>query len=94
MKSCFHCKKPVDIARPGRGDACPHCGSDLKVCRNCAFHDRDSYNECRETSAERVKDKEKANFCEFFELRETDAAQKTYDPFKNLKDLFKATPKN
>ncbi len=89
MKSCFHCKKPVDIARPGRGDACPHCGSDLKVCRNCAFHDSDSYNECRETSAERVKDKEKANFCEFFEFRETDAAWKTDDPFKNLKDLFK-----
>lgn len=89
MKSCFHCKKPIATGRPGRGEACPHCGSDLKVCLNCAFYDRNSYNECRETSAERVKDKEKANFCEFFEFRETDAARKTDDPLKNLKDLFK-----
>ncbi|HAO92294.1 MAG: hypothetical protein A2X93_03765 [Deltaproteobacteria bacterium GWC2_56_8] len=90
MKSCFHCRKPVEaLPRPGRGDTCSHCGSDLKVCLNCAFHEASSYNECRETSAERVKDKDKANFCEFFEFRDPEANRKADDPFKGLKDLFK-----
>ena len=38
----------------------------LKCCLNCTFHDPSSYNECREPSAERVVDKEAANFCDYF----------------------------
>lgn len=34
----------------------------------CAFYDPHSYNECKEPVAERIIDKEKANFCDYFEL--------------------------
>ncbi len=91
MPHCFHCKKELKGARrPGRGESCPFCGSDVKVCLNCRFYDPNSYNECREPVAERVVDKEKANFCEFFELGGTTAPGKKEDPLKDLKDLFKS----
>ncbi len=91
MKVCFHCKKELDVpGRPGRGDGCPFCGSDLRACLNCRFYDRAASNECREPSAERVVVKDRANFCEFFEFRETDAGNAPKDdPMKKLKDLFK-----
>ncbi|MBI5642678.1 MAG: hypothetical protein HY954_04295 [Deltaproteobacteria bacterium] len=88
--NCFHCRKAVDgTGRPGRGETCPFCGADVKVCLNCRFHDRNAYNECREPSAERVVDKSKANFCEFFEFKAQGEAQDAEDPLKKLKDLFK-----
>ena len=52
--------------RIGFRDACPGCGRDLHVCRNCAHHDPAAYNECRESSAERVGDRERANRCDYF----------------------------
>jgi hypothetical protein len=44
----------------------------------CSFYDPRSYNECRESTAERVVDKEKANYCEFFDLADPEgkAAEK------------------
>ena len=49
-----------------RTDSCPKCDSDLHVCKNCRHHDPQYHNECRETEAEWVKDKERANFCDYF----------------------------
>lgn len=90
MANCFHCKKKLDeSARPGRGDACPHCGSDVKACLNCRFFERGAYNDCREPSAERVVDKDRANFCEFFELSAAASGGPQEDPLKKLKELFK-----
>jgi hypothetical protein len=40
------------------------------VCRNCKHFDRSSNNECREEQAGRQVEKEKANFCEWFQARE------------------------
>jgi len=54
-----------------RTDSCPRCFSDLKCCLNCRFFDPSMNNQCREPQAEWCPDKEKANFCEFFEYRET-----------------------
>jgi hypothetical protein len=65
---CFGCAKPLLLTREvGRGDACPHCRADVRCCRNCKFYDPGSYNECREPVAERVQQKDRANFCDFFE---------------------------
>lgn len=50
----------------GRSDVCSGCMKDTRVCLNCRFHDPGSYNECRENIAERIVDKEKSNFCDFF----------------------------
>jgi hypothetical protein len=91
MARCFHCKKELEGAgKPGRGESCLCCGSDILVCLNCRFYDTESYNECREPVAERVVDKEKANFCEFFELGAGEGPGKKEDPLKDLKDLFKS----
>jgi len=34
----------------------------------CFFYEPKSYNECKEPVAQRIVDKEKNNFCEFFKL--------------------------
>ncbi|CAG1769769.1 hypothetical protein BAC2_00556 [uncultured bacterium] len=91
MATCFHCKGGLDSsARPGRADSCPKCGSDVKVCLNCRFYDRGAYNQCKEPSAERVLDKEKANFCEFFEFGGGTGPDEKEDPMKKLRELFKS----
>ena len=64
---CFSCKKIILPALPiGRRDECEHCGADLHACLHCKFHDTGSYNECKESSATVVKEKERANFCDYF----------------------------
>ena len=45
---------------------CDRCGASLHCCRNCQHYDPSVYNECRETSAERVVEKEASNFCDYF----------------------------
>lgn len=68
---CFRCNKELSITEKKISfrEECPHCRSDVHVCKNCEFYDQKSYNECRETSAEVVRDKEKGNYCEYFSLR-------------------------
>ena len=66
---CFGCGTAVELRsgeRIGFRDACARCGRDLHACRNCAHHDPGAYNECREPSAERVGDRERANRCDYF----------------------------
>ena len=66
---CFGCDAVVELRsgeRVGFRDPCPHCGRDLHVCRNCAHHDPSAYNECRESSAERVGHRDRANGCDYF----------------------------
>ena len=62
---CWRCgaslpEEPLPLARAA---ACTACNADLHVCRMCQFHDPRVANECRETVAERVVDKTRANFC-------------------------------
>lgn len=65
--NCFHCNREVKITgRVARLDSCPQCYRDLKVCRNCNFYDQVAPQQCREPQAELVRDKEKANYCDFF----------------------------
>lgn len=52
--------------RVGFRDTCDGCGADLHTCRQCRHHDVSAYNECRESSAERVADRDRANRCEWF----------------------------
>ena len=68
--SCFHCHKDIPInGIIGRRDECPHCRSDVHVCKNCDFYDVKAYNECREPSADVVREKDRANFCDYFTPR-------------------------
>lgn len=70
--SCFHCKKINNYSdKVGFRDECLHCSSDLHVCKNCEFYDVKSYNECKENSADVVREKDRANYCDFFSPRKT-----------------------
>lgn len=74
MKVCHHCGRELKLgAAVARTDGCPHCYSDLKCCLNCRLHDPGVNNQCREPQAEWVTDKDKSNFCEFFDFREISA---------------------
>ena len=67
MKICHACKGEITTGRTvGRQDACPLCRADLHCCLNCTFHEENSYNQCREPQAERVVDKTRMNFCDYF----------------------------
>lgn len=61
---------------------CPICRSDLHVCRLCRHHDPAILGECRHERADRVVDKEQANFCTHFRPRR-DAHKATADPAAN-----------
>lgn len=64
---CFSCKKISTVpGKLGFRDECDSCRADLHVCKNCEFYDPKSYNECREPSAEVVREKERSNLCDFF----------------------------
>lgn len=68
---CWRCGASLAaITLPlGRRDTCPQCRAELHVCRLCRFHDPGAPDGCREPVAERVRDKERANFCGYFEPR-------------------------
>ncbi len=88
---CFSCGAEAPLAageRVGFRDECGACSADLHCCRNCAHHDPSAYNECRESQAERVDDRERANRCDWFapgeggggaRAREQDAARARLD---------------
>ena len=94
MNVCFSCKKELSMEnKAGRRDECPFCGVDLHCCLNCRFYDRAAPRQCREPVAELVREKEKANFCDYFVFAEGDRAGSpesgTEKARQQLDDLFK-----
>lgn len=72
---CFSCNKELSIlGQVGRREECPHCRADVHVCKNCEFYDPKVYNECRETAADVVREKDRANFCDYFKFRQGGAS--------------------
>lgn len=71
MKRCFRCHAVVEEREFfSRRDECDKCGADLHVCKNCSFYHPGGSNECEEPQAERVVDKERSNYCDFFRFKE------------------------
>jgi ribosomal protein L40E len=81
---CWKCGASLaDYTLPLRRlEECRKCGAELHVCRMCEWYDTSVAKHCREPIAEEVKDKERANFCDYFKPRPgaysapTDAAAK------------------
>jgi hypothetical protein len=72
MRSCHVCGKGLEGSdRVGRSEICSHCRADLHCCLNCRFYDEQAQNQCRESSAEWVSDREKTNFCDYFSFRDS-----------------------
>ncbi len=67
MSSCYKCGFELDPdSHYGRQDTCPGCHTDTRICYHCLHYDSTCYNECAEPIAERVVDKGKSNFCDYF----------------------------
>ncbi len=68
--TCYSCNKPTEFpdAKLGRLDSCDHCNAYLHCCLMCDFYDKNSYNECKEPMADRITEKEKSNYCDYFKL--------------------------
>ena len=65
---CWKCGASLaDYTLPLRRlEECRSCRAELHVCRMCEFHDVSVAKHCRETVADEVKDKVRANFCDYF----------------------------
>lgn len=92
---CAHCGAELKLDSTsvvGRSETCDTCRGDLHACLNCRHHDPSMYNECRESQAERVLDKRRSNFCDYFSFyagpRRNSAGQGG-SALKALDDLFK-----
>lgn len=92
--SCYSCKKELTVEdKIGFRQDCMFCGHDLHSCVQCQHYDPKVYNECRETMADRILEKEKANYCEFFALKASDGSvppvDKKLDLLAQAEALFK-----
>jgi len=68
---CYKCGTDIHIEhaeRIPRSEECPKCFIAVRSCMMCHFHDSKAYNECREPMADRITEKEKANFCDFYKF--------------------------
>lgn len=66
---CHSCDTVLELDAVYRTDRCRKCESDVKVCKNCRHYDSSASNECRETAADYVHNKDRANYCDYFAPR-------------------------
>jgi len=87
---CFECQTKNTTESPAFRAVCKKCSYDLHICKNCFFYDKNAYNECRESSADRVANKERNNLCEYFKPLDTPhTSEKKEDLLKQAEALFK-----
>ena len=69
---CWKCGASLaELTLPLRRlEECLQCHAELHVCKLCEWYSLSIAKHCRETIAEEVKDKERANFCDYFKPRE------------------------
>ena len=90
--ACWSCRQTTEMEdKVKRNDECPHCGSDMHSCKNCQYYDPGAHNECKETIAEYVPDKTRANFCGMYKPfdGEREAPLDTTAAKAKLEALFK-----
>jgi hypothetical protein len=66
---CWRCGASLaELSLPfGRTESCRACRAEVHVCRLCRFYDLSKAKHCAEPVADPVLDKERANFCGYFE---------------------------
>jgi hypothetical protein len=88
---CAFCNKKIRTrGKVSRQDVCPHCHRDLRCCKQCKYYDQSAYNECKEVAAERIVDKERANFCDFFMLKGSQGGGGSFNRTKEAKEALEA----
>jgi len=83
---CWNCGTSLSaLSLPLRRlDACKACNAELHVCKMCVEYDVSYAKHCREPTAEEVRKKYEANFCDHFKPKE-----RAYVP-KNTSELERA----
>lgn len=68
---CWKCGASLEMLHLPlrRLEVCPTCDSELHVCRMCVSYDPDAIDQCTEEAAEEVREKERANFCDYYKPR-------------------------
>ena len=89
--NCVFCGEELHVKKKvRRQDTCPHCSRDLRCCKQCKFYDPGAYNECKEVSAERILEKERANFCDYFSLKGSKEGSGSFNRAKEAKIALEA----
>ena len=90
MCNCYFCGNSYN-EKIYKTTLCPSCGKELKICMNCLHYDSSAYHECRESQAEYVQDKQRANFCDYFMpggKRTMGSSGKEQEARNRFEDLF------
>lgn len=88
---CWKCAASLaDLPMPlGRRAECLACHAELHVCRMCRHYDTAKAKQCRELAADVVRDKTRANFCDWFQAGNHAAAKSDgMDARSKLEALF------
>lgn len=89
--TCCHCGKKLQFPdRIGRRDVCPFCGMDLRCCLHCLFYDPAYAGGCKEPQAERVLEKDRSNFCDYFAVRKSSDTGRRREQDKSSKEKLEA----
>lgn len=90
--TCWNCGTALTgvIMPLSRRETCTQCHAELHTCRQCLHFDPAVSDQCREDRAEQVREKDRANFCDYFALNSTPqrAGEKTSDVSPELAALF------
>jgi len=89
---CWSCGRPLTGSDLGRETLCLGCHKPTRVCKNCSWYDSAKTHQCGEAILEPVKDKERANYCDFFQATENSAGDKSDSKdslIQAAEDLFK-----
>jgi hypothetical protein len=77
LARCHGCGQELELgATVGRRDMCEECDAELHCCLMCRHYDQQAAKQCKEPQAEPPPDKDRANFCDFFELGSGPAAER------------------
>ena len=65
---CWNCGASLkhELQPLSRRAVCVVCEVELHVCRLCQFYDPRVSDQCTEERAEQVREKDRANFCDYF----------------------------
>jgi hypothetical protein len=94
---CFNCSQELEVIEPiSRKEECFKCHTDIRCCRNCRFYDPKVYNECKETQADRILEKDRSNLCDFFKPNENQlrVQQDKEKALSEAESLFKGLKKS
>jgi hypothetical protein len=91
---CWHCGAELTDLDYAREGTCPGCRKSTHCCRNCRWYAPARPNACAEPVADPVTEKERANFCGYFEASfpaDAGSAAPDADALRQAaEDLFKS----